>query len=222
MSPGDNVPLKLPAADSSLYACFISYSTGRDYKLARELHSFLSGFAAEPAIRGFHVNARKFCLDGVTFRVPRRPPAANPPPALVLVSDVMRAIIRPHLQASDSLLLLCAGCDSLTPTMKWEMQEFLAQNRELGLDRSLWLAVTQGQDPSAAPAQFFGDELAAANVTSNLYFDFRGFRPESAKWDKVRNLEEEQLRLAAELYDVRDEAGRALSADDLSPAWQAS
>ena len=62
------------------------------------------------------------------------------------------------------------------------------------------LIVTEGIDPGASPEEVFSQRIRDAELHKKVWYDFRGNHKKKAKeWSKVRNFDDERIRLAADL-----------------------
>jgi hypothetical protein len=200
------------------YDAFLSYSTGADYRLATKLEKFLERFHQEPGIQKYQLKPLRICMDGSDFRLPRR--AKKPDQQKHGDIEQIKEIIRPYLTRSASLLILWPGRDEASDFMNWELEEFLAQNIQMGWDRPVRLAVTRGKEPAVEEKQFFSPKQIEYELHRDIFYDLRGAHPSSSAWAKVRDFEREQFRLATDLENPLGPDGRALSPDDLFPGWR--
>jgi len=200
------------------YDAFLSYSTRADYKLAVKLEEFLEGFHEERGIQGRRLKPMRICRDGGDFVLPRSRGRPSPPEGQHL--EPIKALIRPYLERSAALVILWPGRDQSTAFMDWELQEFLRQNNDNQWDRPVRIAVTQGEDPAAAPNSFFSDTQLEIGLHHEIFFDLRGQQSNSSALKKVRDFDRERMRLAVDLRAPIDPQGNSLAADDLIAGWQ--
>jgi hypothetical protein len=186
------------------YRGFLSYSTEPDYELAREVETYIESFHQRAGIRRFHLERLEICRDGSDFRLPLQRGGKPLAPG-----SGIRAILDGYLDQSMYLIVLCSRRTPSSPYVKYEIEHFL-QNHSSDAVLSL---ITEGEDPSQKPDEVFPPELLAAGALERPWYDLRGHRAKRHRdWHRVRNFEEELVRLTAHLHD--DSAGR------IYPAWQ--
>lgn len=182
------------------YDVFLSYSTDPDYRLARDLESFLETFHELPHTESGGVRPLRVCRDGSDFKVPREASDSG------IVSA--RETIRRHLERSAHLVVVCSRNAALSPWVQFECSWFLEHR---GASRIL-LCVSEGADPLTNDASLFPEPVRAAKLPEQLWYDLRGFRGKSARrWVKVRDYDDECVRIAAELIGV--------AAGEIRPVW---
>jgi WD40 repeat protein len=179
------------------YDVFISYSTDPDYALVRNIEGFLRSFHRLKLLDGRALKELNVCVDGSSFLLGR----GKKEPATV------EQIVSSNLTRSKQLLVFCSKSAAVSKSVDFEIQWFL-DRRSTG---DVMLAITEGSDPSAQPDVYFSERLRRSQVTTSIWFDFRGFRSEAKSWYKVRDFNRERVRLAAELTGV--------AADQLYPEW---
>jgi WD40 repeat protein len=174
------------------YDLFLSYSTVPDRVLARKIESFLESFHRLKLPGGQALRPLQVCRDQSDFTLPsgsRRDESGNP-------SDSVRAIIQDQLAKSGRLLVLCSANSRSSTWVGLELEPFLRERPQMVL-----LAATEGSDPAARPEDLFRKEILGAGIHERPWYDFRGFRKsESRNWNKVKELDEELVRLAAHLH----------------------
>lgn len=183
------------------YDAFLSYSTDPDYHLARDLESFLETFHELPRTADMGVRPLRVCRDGSDFRVPRNARSAS---EIASASE----IITRHLERSEYLVVICSQNAALSPWVLFECNWFLEHR---GASRIL-LCVSEGADPKVDDASLFPEPLKAAGLPGQIWFDLRGLNGRRAKkWEKVREYDDERVRIAAELLGV--------AAGEIRPVW---
>jgi hypothetical protein len=176
-----------PPDRETRYDLFISYARNPDYRLARALDSFLESFhtIGDGTLRPLSV-----CRDGSDFSLGAVRPAALP------------ALIRPYLERSDKLLVLCSA--NATREDSWVPQEiewFLKMHED---PARVILAVTdEGQN-------VFPAAVLARALHERPWYDFRGAR--AKKRHPYQDFDEARVQLAADLN------GR--SAGEVLPVWR--
>lgn len=191
-----------PQADPEpLYDAFVSYATDPDYRLVRELEVFLETFHETPTPSGIALRALHICVDGSDFTLPKTAAAGEP-------GEELPRIIESYLASSRYLLVVASRGARQSSWVRQEVEWFLSNRPK---DRIL-LAVSQGYDPGATPDEVFPEPLVAAGLHRKLWYDLRGANPQQAQhWLKVRDLDDNRVRLAADLQGVR--------AGDVLPSW---
>jgi WD40 repeat protein len=179
---------------------FVSYATDPDFRLARQIEAFLESFhrlsvsgPAEP-LRPIRV-----CRDASDFQLLPTTGPSDPDP----VSRVLTA----HLGRSRRVLVLCSRGAARSPRVEEEIRWFLT-NRS---PDDILLAVTEGEDPVARPAEVFPSSVLAAGLHERPWYDFRGSRSRTATAVKVRDYDDARTALAAHL------CGR--TAGEIQPVW---
>lgn len=176
------------------FKLFISYSTNPDFALARRLESFLETFHRLPTPDGLTLQPLSVCRDGSDFHS--------------TAGEAVTSTLEQYLERSDELLVLCSG---RARTSKWVDEEVNWFLEHRGADR-IRVAITEGAKLDRLTADVFPPVIVDANLNAGIVYDFRGVRGrQSDAWESVRPLEDEMVRLAADLY------GRSLSA--LQPIW---
>ena len=187
-------------ANNKTFDLFVSYSTKPDYRLVRELESFLETFHRLPTPDNIGLRPISVCVDGSDFKTPRRGRGE--------MTAEVETVIDQHLALSSELLVLCSSDASHSKWVDHEVQWFL-QHRGPEYIR---LAVTEGVDPDARPEEVFSETLMEADLHERVWYDFRGYKARQARqWQKVRDFDDNRTRLAADLLDLR--------AGDVQPIW---
>lgn len=197
--PAEAGPAAVPEAG---YDLFISYARNPDYRLARGLESFLESFHTLPG-RESSEPLRKLsvCRDGGDFSLgarTRSQPGADP--------ASMEHVIRPHLDRSGKLLVLCSENSAKSTWVEAEIEWFLQSH---GME-DVVLAVTEGDRPERTPEKYFPPSLIAAGRHVSGWYDLRAAR--APRGHSFQDFDEARVQLAADLN------GR--SAGELFPVWQ--
>jgi len=191
-------PIPLPPAEDYptpdyQYDAFISYSTRTDYNRARKIEAFLESFHRTPAPAGVTLRRLQICRDGSDFTLPVRRGAVP-----LEQSDPVWSIIGPALRKSRYLLVLCSpgtlDSDWVSKEIGWFLEYRGAE----------WIlpVVTEAADPGANPTECFPAAMIAAGIHQRIYYDLRALG-QTAGASKVRNYEDELVRLASALLDWR-------------------
>ena len=179
------------------YHVFLSYTRNPDYRLARNVESFLESFHTRlPARNSQPLDPIHVCLDGSDFTIPSGAGARTVPD-----------VIAEHLKLCGELVVLCSHRTRESVWQQSEIEWFLA-NRGAGRIR---LAITDGPDPLADATDFFPRVILDSGLHRSICYDLRGFHKEAAGWAKVNDYQRELVRLAADLN------GR--SAGEIYPLW---
>jgi WD40 repeat protein len=183
--------------ESAEYDLFLSYSTDPDYALARNLEVFLRTFHRREILNRRQLPELRVFLDSSSLL--RRSSRDQP--------QQIGEMLNERLAVSKRILVLCSRQAMRSEHVQYEVDWYLSRNRAC----DMWLAVTEGEDPAAAPHQYFSAAIRAAGLTRQIWFDFRGYRKGARGWHKVRDFERERVRLASDLVGIRVE--------DLYPEW---
>ncbi|MDM0001832.1 TIR domain-containing protein [Variovorax sp. J22P240] len=184
------------------YDLFISYSTDPDAELTRDLERFLEGFHRLPTPERLPLRALRVCRDGSDFSLAqlRRQAAGD--------DDAVTSLIRGYLAQSEQLLVVCSRRARESRWVDLETRWFLEQR---GPGQVL-LAVSEGVDPGAEPADIFPAAAMEAGLHRKPWYDLRGFDAKAARsFRKVKHFEDEKVRLAADL--------NGHSAGEVQPVW---
>jgi WD40 repeat protein len=177
------------------FDAFLSYSTDPDYRLSRRVEGFLETFHLVKGPETVKLKQLQICRDGSDFRLSR---VAN-------VEETLES----HLRRSKYLLVLCSKKATVSDYVHYEIRWFL-QHRTADF---ILVAVTEGDDPTATPADVFPPLLLEAGLPLKPFYDLRGYRGRQAnRWLKVRDMEEQLVNLAAHL--------QGQTAGKLLPIWQ--
>lgn len=191
------------------YDAFISYSTDPDYKIVRRTKNYLEKFDQQlKFLNTVSFTKLKLCVDGVDFARPK----SDSNFSRTLDNDYVDTVVNDHLKQSRCLLVFCSR--NASKENSWvdkEVKKFLEyKNGDLN---AVFLIVTEGEDPSLNPDKYFSPAIRNAGLHQHIWYDFRGFkRHQAKKWEKVRNFDEEIVRLAAHL--------NGKSAGDVLPPWK--
>ncbi|HYG82162.1 MAG TPA: TIR domain-containing protein, partial [Pyrinomonadaceae bacterium] len=173
---------------------FISYATDPDYKLARELKSFIETFHRLPTPENLRLRPLRVCVDGSDFHKSAR------------AGGEVGAIIEDYLARSKALLVLCSKNARRSPWIAQELSFFLGRPGPA----AVILAVTEGadlNDPGVYPPA-----AVEAGLHKRIAYDFRGAHGRALPdWRSVRDYDDERTRLAANLYDK--------PAGEIQPIW---
>lgn len=175
--------------DGFQYDAFISYSTAPDYARARKVEAFLESFHKALAPAGVSIKQLQICRDGSDFRLPRNRQNA------LADNDPIWQIIVGELSKARYLIVLCSPESTRSP---WVAQEIAWILDQRGPDFILPI-VTKASDPSARPEESFPAQLTAAGLhKARLWYDLRSWGDTPAA-GKVRDAEDELVRLASDL-----------------------
>src|SRR5262245_25329667 len=184
-----------------LYDAFISYATDPDYHLVRELEIFLETFHDTPTPSRIALRPLKICVDGSEFTLPKEFPFEDPHAELP-------GIVEAYLAASRYLLVVSSRGARGSAWVRKEIEWFLTHRPR----EQVLLAVSQGNDPAESPEEVFPEPIIKAGLHRRLWYDLRGYRREEGQqWKKVRDFDDNRVRLAADLQGVR--------ASDVQPSW---
>ncbi|HEY0375640.1 MAG TPA: TIR domain-containing protein [Pyrinomonadaceae bacterium] len=178
------------AAPSYQYDAFISYSSRYDYNRARKVESFLESFHRIHAPAGSTIRRLQICRDGSDFKLP-----VNRGAVPLEQDDPVWDIIRAELVKSRYLIVLCSPGAVASAWMSKEISWALDHS---GAE---WIlpVVTEAKDPINQPDECFPAELRAANIhQTRIWYDLRG-SDKQAGTVKVRDYEDELVRLASDL-----------------------
>lgn len=171
------------------YDLFLSYSTNPDYRLARDLERFLESFHLLPTQGEFALKSLNVCRDGSDFYLPPvRERSGND-------DDRTREVIEGALVKCRHLLVICSYNAPSSRYVNFELSWFLDHRPE-----NILLAVSEGEDPGAEPASVFPPRVLQSGLYKGIWYDFRGHNwRKAAGWQKVRDFDDERVRLAAHL-----------------------
>jgi WD40 repeat protein len=184
------------------FHAFLSYSTWGDYWSSRRVEAFLERFHSVVGRSGVELPAIRVCRDGSDFRqvIPLRPGS----------EDAIWSRIQSSLAASRRLIVLCSAESAVSKWVDRELRWVLA-NKDPG---SVLLAVTGGEDPVERPQEVIPAAAIEAELHRNqLWYDLRQWR--GMRGAKVRDAEDELVRLALDLLERPDDAQ-----PDLATIWQ--
>ncbi|HEX2081353.1 MAG TPA: TIR domain-containing protein [Longimicrobium sp.] len=191
-----------PTTGEPPYDLFISYARNPDYRVARDLESFLESFHTVAGRGGTAaLEPLRVCRDGGDFSLGARSRArAAADPAS------MEHVIRPHLERSAKLLVLCSASAAASPWVEAEIEWFVQSH---GMD-AVAVAVTEGDRPERTPERYFPRPLIAAGKHLSGWYDLRAARARGPH--PYQDYDEARVQLAADLNDR--------SAGELFPAWE--
>ena len=190
--------------DGFQYDAFISYSTGADYARARKVEAFLESFHKALAPAGVPIKQLQICRDGSDFRLPRNRQNT------LAENDPIWQIIAGELSKARYLIVLCSPESTRSP---WVAQEIAWMMDQRGSDYILPI-VTRASDPSARPEESFPVQLTAAGLhKARLWYDLRSWG-DTPVAGKVRDAEDELVRLASDLL-----GWDAAKNGQLAPLW---
>jgi WD40 repeat protein len=190
-------PSSIQAKDSPAqeyqYDAFISYSTRTDYNKARKVEAFLESFHRTQTPDGVTLRRLQICRDGSDFTLPVRRGTVT-----LEQDDPVWGIIGSELTKSRYLLVLCSpgavGSAWVPKEIGWFLEHRGAE----------WIlpVVTEAADPGANPAECFPTVMIEAGLHKKIFYDLRALgQPAGAS--KVRNYEDELVRLASDLLEWR-------------------
>jgi WD40 repeat protein len=190
------------------YSAFLCYSSQPDYGLARHVETFLEGLHTTRVRAGrTPIERLGICRDGSDFTISVRAPDGTPRSHDQIFTD----LIQPHLDSSRDLVVLCSTSSATHPWVAREIAHFLKTARDQP-ERRLLVAVTEGDDPLAAPDRHFPRTILEQGLhRSQLFYDFRGYRKET-RAASTREFEDELIRLGSDLlrWNQADHAGEGL------------
>ena len=179
------------------YDAFLSYSTRGDYWASRRVESFVEGFHATVRRAGATVRSLRVCRDGSDFRQVLK----------LADEDAIWARIRTSISASKRLLVMCSPESAASKWVDRELRWAIEQKLPI------WLLMMAGDDPGRRPAGIVPPAAIEANLhTDQIWYDLRRWR--RTKSDRVRDPEDELVRLALDLLD------RPPDGDDIAAVWQ--
>lgn len=195
-----------PLVETYAFDAFLSYSARADYDSVRRMESFLESFHTLKTPRELPLKKLEICTDVSDFRLPprsQRPASPTDVPSIAAVLDQ-------HLAQSRYLVVLCCPEAVGSQWVDYEVRWFLEhRSRE-----DILLAVTGGADPANQPEEVFPAAIREERLHLQAsWYDLRGIRPRGQRgsWIRVKDLEEQQVRLAADL--------QGYSAGELQPLW---
>lgn len=187
------------------YDGFLSYATTSDYQNARKIESFLESFHKLASPAGAVIRRLQICRDGSDFALPKRERDS------AATGDPIWQIILAQLQQAKYLLVLCSPAATKSPWVAREVAWFI-ENRGR---KAIFPLVTEGVDPVHNPGECFPENVMAAGIHSErIWYDLRGYRGKAGS-EKVRDHEDELVRLASDLLDWNSDGF-----GQLSTLWQ--
>jgi WD40 repeat protein len=217
-----------PPADG--YDAFATYATDPDRSLVRNVENFIESVHWDSLLPEEFREPLSLCVDGHDFAIPKIGPGSSQ----TLVQH-MSTVVRSY-QAASRCLIVFSGSE--TTTHKWINDE-ITWWRQQANHGPIYFALTHGQIKLNAHGDVIYEHLLP-NVLINdptglspVWFDLREYhrtsfllrpprsdfersmRQLSRAWLKVRDFEEERLRLVTQL--ISDRHGQPLSLDRLFP-----
>ena len=192
--------------DTYSFDVFLSYSTAPDYRLARQLETFIERFHRSRTAKTAQLKHLNACLDGSDFVLSSKERSAAEGRGTDLPTSIPEIIER-YLAKSRQLLVLCSPQSMRSPWVRKEIQWFL-DNRGPGAIR---LVLTRGNEASESPEGFFAPEILEARLHESVWYDLRQFYRDQRSLPKVRDFESERLRIMADLHHR--------SASSIQPLW---
>ncbi|HEX8457045.1 MAG TPA: TIR domain-containing protein [Pyrinomonadaceae bacterium] len=174
------------------YDAFISYSTRTDYNRARKVEAFLEAFHRTPTPAGATLRALQVCRDGSDFKLPTR--KGNIP---LEQNEPVWNVIRSELSRSRYLIVLCSPG---AVESAWMSKEIAWVIEHRGAE---WLlpVVTEATDPGAKPEECFPAKMIEEGIhRDRIFYDLRGL-DKATDALKVRDYEDELVRLASNMLD---------------------
>lgn len=197
-------PLVSGQTESFVYQAFISYSTTTDYQSARKVEAFLEGLHQMLPRDTAELPQLQICRDGSDFRLPGKKSSSTGPSE----EDAVWQIILSQLTQAKYLLVLCSAGAVKSRWVDREVQ-WMRQHRG---DDFILLAVTGGDDPAGEPEECFPAAVREADLhQKKIWYDLREIgthRPSV----KMRNHEDELVRLAADLLGWSEEKQKPFAA----------
>ena len=180
-----------PLAGGFQYDAFLSYSTSSDYGQARKVEAFLESFHKALAPGGVSIRPMQICRDGSDFKLP-----SHRPPNLA-EQDPIWDIIVGELSKARYLLVLCSP-ESTRSTWVSKEISWMVDHRGTGC---ILPVLTKGAEPTEKPEECFPAQVIAAGLhKARLWYDLRSWANAPVA-GKVRDAEDELVRLAADLLD---------------------
>ncbi|MBW1298116.1 formylglycine-generating enzyme family protein [Aquimarina litoralis] len=172
---------------------FISYSTDPDHQLALSLEGFLEGLHSIKTSGNIRLPRLEICLDASDFSQ-----LANELPKNT------DELIFENLLKSNELLILCSSHAMESEWVHKEVEWFI-QNRGI---QKVRIGIT---DPVMKRDYQFNKWFIDHSFQEKSWYDFRQFRMKKTQVEDTRDLENEKLRLAADLIGIKT--------SDIQPIW---
>ncbi len=193
-----------PAVAGFQYDAFLSYSTGADYTQARKVEAFLESFHKSLAPAGVSIRQMQICRDGSDFKLPSNRSA------IVAEHDPIWDIIVGELAKARYLVVLCSPESTRSDWVSKEIS-WMVDHRG---PSCILPVVTKGSQPTENPEECFPAQVIAAGLhKARLWYDLRSWSSVPVA-GKVRDAEDELVRLAADLLDWD-----AAQHGQLAPLW---
>lgn len=185
---------EIEGKDNERFHLFISYTTDPDFSFARRLESFLETFHRLSSPAGLSLKQLRVCRDGSDFHTSG--------------ASGTESVLDEYLSRCDELLVLCSKRARSSPWVNQEIQWFLDRGR---VD-SIRVAITEGEHLGQLTDDILPPALVGAGLQKTIAYDFRGARGRaSEQWESVRQLDDEMVRLAADLNER--------SPAEIQPIW---
>ena len=181
------------------YDVFISYATDPDYRLAKELQTFLEGFHTIVPSGATPLRPLSVFVDESDLIQPGPDNAAG----RSTIADLLER------RLSDSALLLVL-CSRNARQSRWVNSEVASVLSQRGVN-AIQIALTEHS--AATLDEVVPAALLAAGISDQSYYDFRAYElGQAPRASGVRDFDDQRIRLAAYLYES--------SAGELTPLWQ--
>lgn len=181
------------------YDVFISYSTDPDYRLAKELQTFLGGFHTIVHSDATPLRPLRVFVDESDLIQPGPDNAAG--------RSAITDLLERRLSESALLLVLCSRNARQSRWVNEEVASLLSQR---GVN-AIRIALTE--HAAATLDDVVPASLLAAGITDQPYYDLRAFElGQAPRISGVRDFDEQRIALAAYLH--------GLSPGVLTPLWQ--
>ena len=197
-SPITSAPTTDPLAEPKYsYDAFLSYRSDTDYDRARKIEAFLESLHKTVARTSGKVRQLQICRDGSDFTLPRRQTqqATSLTTDLANDTDPIWQIIQSQLSQSQFLIVLCSPGAVASSYVSKEIRWFIEYRGKE------WIipVVTEGTDPRNKPEECFPVDILKSKLHESLiWYDFRKMN-RANKQPRVRDYEDEIVRLAADL-----------------------
>jgi len=193
-----------PADAGFQYDAFLSYSTSADYNQARKVEAFLESFHKSLGPAGVSLRPMQICRDGSDFKLPaNRQPASGD-------DDPIWDIIVGELSKARYLIVLCSPESTRSAWVSKEISWMIDQHGT----GCILPVVTKGNEPTEKPEECFPAQVIAAGLhKARLWYDLRSWSNAPVA-GKVRDADDELVRLASDLLDWD-----ATKHGQLAPLW---
>lgn len=187
------------------YDAFITYCSDPDYNTSRQVETFLKKIhklgkhqeneEIKSRLRELHI-----CRDGTTFKSRKGKDQKG------LSEEIFS-----HLSASQSLIVLCSYNILNHSYCNLEIAYFFRQFP----DRKTFICITEGHDIDKDIEKLVPPLLLKSEGFNEVRYDLRGLKGSQKSAHKLRDAEEELLRLAADLY-----GDELIKPADLDTLWK--